>query len=187
MKPRRRIPWKTLSTKTAYENPWFFVTDSKVVRPDGKRGTYSVLHTRGGSRSVYIIPIDDKGRTLLHYKYRYPTKTWSWEIPAGGVNDGESPLTAAKRELVEESGLTAKRWAKLGEYQAQVGISSEWMHVFLARELARTKATGQLEEGIVKEKFVTFAEALSMINRHEMTDSQSISSLTLAALYLKKI
>ena len=188
MTTRRRIPWKTLSTKTVYKNPWFHVTESKVIRPDGKPGTYNVVHTRGGSASAYVIAIDARGRFLIHLEYRFPTKVWSWGLPGGGVEQGEPPLTSAKRELLEEADLRARRWSKLGELQAMTGIVSEWMHIFLAKELVRATSTIHPgDEQISDKKWVSFDQALRMIKRGELHDSQSIAAIILAGAHLKKI
>lgn len=173
------IPWKKLSSRTAYQNPWYRIREDKVIRPDGKEGVYGVLET---SHAAYLVPVDSEGRLLLIRQYRYPTEMWSWELPAGGM-DGQDPLVAAKRELGEELGLTARNWQKVAALQSLNGISSEIMYVFVAKDLEPT-SDKRAEEGIVETKKVTPTEFEAMIASGEMSCAQSIAAFTVARPHL---
>lgn len=174
-----KSPWKKLSSRTAYKNPWYRIREDKVIRPDGKEGVYGVLET---SHAVYLVPVDQDGKLLLIRQYRYPTERWSLEFPAGGM-DGQEPLVAAKRELGEELGLTADTWQKVASLQSLNGISNEIMHVFVAKGLKPT-ANKRAEEGIIETKKVTPTEFEAMIASGEMSCAQSIAAFTVARPHL---
>ncbi len=178
-----RKTWKTLSSKVVYRNPWYFVRQDRVIRPDGTRGTYDVVVSPD---SVFIVALDDRGRVLLIGQQRYTTRMYSMEVPGGG-SSGQPPLPAAKRELQEETGYVAKRWRKLGAFQSTNGMLCEIAHVYLAQGLRQTAHHEQAEEGIDQMRWVSLPTALRMIRRGQITDGQSMSALALAALVLGNI
>ena len=176
----KKNPWKQLSSRFVYRTPWFKIRKDRVVRPDGKRGEYHVIVTTPG---VFVVALTPQGQVYLVGLYRYTTGKFSWEIPGGG-SDGENPLQAAKRELWEETGLRAKKWKRLGSWQAWNGPSSETDFVFLAQELECSGTGRAKEEGIVTVKKVSFKRVFAMIRSGQLTDGQSITALTKAALFL---
>src|SRR6266542_5506246 len=97
--------WQTKSSKIVYENPWMRVFEDQVIMPNGSDGMYGYVESK--SDSVYVVPIDDEGYTYIVEQQRYTTKQLSWECVAGR-NEGDDPETAAKRELLEETGIRAK-------------------------------------------------------------------------------
>ncbi len=99
-------PWTTLATRLVYENPWIRVREDRVTRPDGKPGIYGVVEFK--NNAVGVLPVDEKGDVWLVGQYRYPLRTYSWEIPEGGGPAGEPPVTTAERELREETGLRSQ-------------------------------------------------------------------------------
>jgi ADP-ribose pyrophosphatase len=177
-------PWKTLSSETAFENPYFKIRRDKVIRPTGEEGTYDVLETPG---AVFIIALDDEGKFPLIGQFRYPTGVYSLEIPAGGRDkDSKDPLSDARRELQEETGLTAREWHEVGRCFAFNGISNEEMVTFVARDLKQTGLAEHEEEGILEVKKVNFEEAFHMIRSGEINDAQCIAAITQAAMYMGK-
>ncbi len=174
--------WEKLSSRIVYKTPWIKVIEDKVIKPDGEKGIYSYLKTNGDS--VFVVPLTDNNEVYLVKLFRYIIGKWSWEIP-GGNSDGEDLLKAAKRELKEETGLVAKSWENVGNFQAMSGVVGEKGHVFIARGLKETKENKKLEENIVEIKKVSFRKALRMIHDNEITDGHSIITLSKAALFLK--
>ena len=148
------------------------------MRPDGKTGIYGVVSARPATG---VVTLDEEGRTTLVGQYRYPLDVYSWEIPEGGAEAGESPLEAARRELREEAGLVAERWEPLGGpvhlsncFTAEVG------HLFLARGLGPTAATPDGTE-VLRVVTVPFREALARVDSGEITDAMSVIGILRAA------
>ena len=152
--------------------------EDQVINPAGQKTIYGVVSIK---RSVFIIALTDQKEIYLVGQYRYPTKMYSWEIPGGGAPKGQ-PLTAAKRELKEETGLTAKSWTKISEFQTFNGFCDEIGHIYLAQNLIQTNTNKQKEDGISQMKKVPFKQAIRMIKQGKITDSCSIVSIFLTAI-----
>jgi 8-oxo-dGDP phosphatase len=178
------MSWKTLSTRTAYENPWIRVREDQVVHPDGAEGLYGVVELRA---AVFVVALDPDDRVALIEIDRY-TVGPSLEVPAGG-SDGQEPLLAAQRELLEETGLQASEWRELGKVYALNGAALAPEHVFLARGLsaAADSSRTQLEEGISGVRFVPLPEVLAMIGAGEITDNETVAAVSLAAIHLGRL
>ena len=172
-------PWKRLGRRIAYENPWITVYHDEVARPDGSPGIYGVVHFR--SLAVGVVPLDDGGRVALVGQHRYPLDVLSWEIPEGGSLLGEDALDGAKRELREETGLSAGAWRVIGTYHLSNSVSDEEAILYLATNLrpgfAEPDATEQLEV-----RWVHLDEAMAMIDRGEITDAMSVIGLQRVAM-----
>ena len=127
-------PWKTLSSRVVYENPWIGVREDEVIRPDGLPGIYGVVHFK--NRAVGVLPVDRDGAIWLVGQYRYPLDAYSWEIPEGGCPASESPEETARRELREETGLVAGRLELVATSHLSNSVSDELGYVFRATELS---------------------------------------------------
>ncbi len=178
-------PWKTHSSKIVFENPYYHIRRDDVTKPNGEKGIYDVVETPG---SVIILAINDEGKFPLIGQFRYPTKNYSMELPSGGREKGSrDPLIDAKRELIEEAGLTAREWSEVGRSYPFNGAVCEEMVTYIARDLKKTEPTGHAEEGILEIKMVSLDEAFDMIKFGQISDGQTITALTQAAMYLGKI
>lgn len=177
--------WRTVDSRTAYENRWIRVREDHVVMPDGAPGLYGVVELR--HPAVFVVALDDDDRVLLVTLDRYTVGS-SVEVVAGG-SDGQDPLLAARRELAEEAGLAADEWTALGGMDALNGVVVAPEHVFLARGLraaveAEELAATQREEGIATARFVPFGEALAMVGDGRIRDGETIAALALAGIRL---
>jgi 8-oxo-dGTP pyrophosphatase MutT (NUDIX family) len=134
------LSWKTIGSERVHENPWFSVRKDSVVQPDGKPGEYYVVERAG---AVVIVAEDETGKLVLVRQTKYPVGKRLLEFPAGLVEGGENPIEAAKRELKEETGLSAESWESLGSLYPSAGMTDEKEYVFLARGLS--EGTSELE------------------------------------------
>lgn len=166
--------WKKVQSKYIAENPWYKVRQDRVIRPDGTEGTYNVIEC---GESVFIVPITKDKKILLVKLFRYTTQHEAWEVPAGGVEAGETPLVAAKRELQEETGYTGTTWQALGSFESMNGMTDAVAHVFEASGLNETQYHEKQEEGIIKVQGFSFDEAITMILEGSIVDGLSIAAL----------
>jgi 8-oxo-dGTP pyrophosphatase MutT (NUDIX family) len=173
-------PWKKLSSKIVYKNKYYKVREDEVIRPDNKKGKYFVIEQ---PPSVMIVPLTTNNEIYLVGLYRYTTNSFSWEIP-GGACDNQKPITAAKRELKEETGLIAKKWELLGLHQPLNASNEKYIYTVLAQDVTQTGNNKQKEEGIVELKKVSFKKVLEMIKTGKILDGETTSSILLAGLKL---
>lgn len=176
-------PWKTLTIKEVYDNPWINVTHREVITPSGTTGIYGMVHFK--NIAIAIIPIDNEGYTWLVGQYRYTINRYSWEVPEGGGSHGISPLESAQRELLEETGITAGTWIEAGELHLSNSVTDERGLIFVAKDLsfgeAKPEETEQLEI-----KKVHFEEALEMAMNGEITDAFAVVAILKVKLMMDK-
>ena len=115
--------WIILDEKKVYDNKWINLTHFNVLNPNGGEGVYGKVHFK--NIAIGIVPIDDEGNTWLVGQERFPINLYSWEIPEGGCPLNEKPLDAAKRELVEETGLVAAEWRQILTLHLSNSVSDE--------------------------------------------------------------
>lgn len=162
-------PWQTLGSREIYENAWIGVREDSVVRPDGERGIYGVVHFK--NVAVGVLAVEDEHIYLVG-QYRYTLNAYSWEIPEGGCPDGEDLLEAAKRELAEETGLRAEHWRQLGEAHLSNSVSDERAVWFLASGLTPGESRPEGTERLQVRR-VTLSEATRMALNGEISDALS--------------
>ncbi|MCL5436167.1 MAG: NUDIX hydrolase [Patescibacteria group bacterium] len=162
--------WKTLSSKKVYQNRYFTIEEDDCLRPDGQPGKYFVMHRKHG---VTVVPFDGK-RLYLVNQYRYPCKERLWEFPAGSA-ETEDYLAEAKKELLEETGITAGRWTALGEFYCGPGFSDHKGKMFLAEDLTLGDPKRESGESDIIVKKFTPEEVEKMILTGEILDSWTIT------------
>jgi 8-oxo-dGTP pyrophosphatase MutT (NUDIX family) len=182
MFPRQRGPWQQLDEKIVYENPWIRLTHENVVTPGGTDGIYGVVHFK--SRAVGVVPVDAEGFVWLVKQYRYTLNAYSIEIPEGGSPFHEDMLETAKRELREETGLTASHWSRLLDLHTSNSVTDEGGVLYLAQGLTEGVTEFEATEDIEVLR-VPLSEAVDWIFAGKITDSLSVMGLLAAERCIK--
>jgi ADP-ribose pyrophosphatase len=175
MKPR---PWKTLSSREIYENPWMRLREDVAQMPDGRTTIYGVV---AFGDCVGVVPFVDADHVLLVRQYRYVQgEDHRWESPTGGVHQGETLEQAAQRELAEEAGYHAERLIHVSSYYTSKSICDETAHIYVGEDLTPAKAQPDDTEFLQRRVF-PLDEALQMVLEGKIMDSMSVIGLLLAA------
>ncbi len=168
---------KTISTKVVYENKYFRVSEDRFIHPhDEEEGSYAYVEK---STAVVVVALDEADRIFFVKQYRYTVDAESVELPIGKVEGNEPPLEGAKRELLEETGLSASSWNLLGVLWEVPGWSSSSAYVYLARGLSRSSRRLEHTERDMTDTTISLAEVRGMIAAGEIRDCLTISSLCL--------
>jgi ADP-ribose pyrophosphatase len=178
----KKLVEKLLSSKKLFKGSFFEVTHDTVELPDGKTASREYIIHNG---AVAIIAITNDNNIIIERQYRHPVRQIMLEIPAGKLEIDENPLEAAKRELSEETGFTAKAWIELGTCLPCIGYSSEKITYYLATEL--NSGSTNLDDGeFVETLTMPFNEFLDMVYNGEVTDTKTIAGIMLYQGYLRK-
>lgn len=165
-------PWTTLTSEQVYDSPWISLTKHNVLNPHGNPGTYSVVHFK--NIAIGILPLDENYNTWIVGQYRYPINQYTWEIPEGGGKLDVPPLESAKRELLEETGITAQKWTKIQEMHLSNSASDEFCVLYIAQELNFGKSEPEEDEELEIRK-LPFEELYKMVKNGEITDSLTVT------------
>lgn len=174
-------PWKTKSVAITYDNPWITVSEHQVINPSGGDGIYGVVHFK--NFAIGILPIDAEKNIWLIGQYRYPLKAYSWEIPEGGGPLHISPLESARRELLEEAGIIARKWTLIQTMHISNSCTDEFAYIYMAEDLEHTSPDPDDDE-ILEIRKLPFEEAYAMMEAGEITDSLTVVALLKAKIIL---
>jgi len=164
-------PWNVNSKRDVFENPWIKVTDHDVTHPDGSPGEYGVVRFK--NIAIGVLPIDAEGNVPLVGQHRFPLDRYSWELPEGGGPVNVDPLQSAKRELAEESGLSAANWVQLSAFDISNSVTDERAICYLAWDLKEGAAAPEPSEALTI-KWVSYKDLLEMVMSGEVTDSLTV-------------
>ena len=151
----------------------------RTVKPDYKR--FKVCDRCGfvhfpSPKLVAGCLVIERGRVLLEHQYRHAAQSMMWELPAGRIDDGERELAAAKRELLEETGYTARSWRKILHFYVSPGFLDETMTIYLARELKAGRAQPEADEKI-EVHFFSLAATQQMVLTGRIRDAKTIAGI----------
>jgi len=167
---------RVVSSRLVYRGPVFWVTSERVVEPSGVRVLREVVRHTG---SVVVLATREDRReplVLLERQYRHAAESYLWELPAGRIDKGEKALAAAKRELLEETGYTARHWKRILKFFASPGFVAEPMTVFWARGLTPGPAQPEADE-VIEQHLVPLSKAVRMVVRGTIRDAKTIASV----------
>ena len=175
--PIKRGPWTVRATRVVYDNPWITVREHDVTRPDGAPGLYGVVSPK--NLAIGVLPIFANGDVMLVGQHRFPTDAWSWELPEGGGPAHEDPLETARRELAEETGLTASHWREFLRFDVSNCVTDERAIAFLAWDLEQGEARPDGDEAITTAR-APFHEALERAMTGDIADGFTLAMLAKA-------
>lgn len=164
-------PWKILSTKEHYDNPWVNVVEHQVTNPAGNPGIYSVVHFK--NLAICILPLDDNYNTWIVGQYRFPVEQYSWEVPEGGGPLETDPLDSAKRELQEECGIVAHQWTQIATCHLSNSGTDEKAMVYVAKGLSFHQSSPE-ETEVLQVKKIPFETLFQMVMNNEVMDAPTI-------------
>lgn len=167
-------PWTTRSIRTVYENAWITVFEDQVTTPAHTPGIYGRVCMK--NKAIGIIPVDKEGFTWIVGQYRYTLNAYSWEIPMGGSANNETEKEAARRELLEETGLEANELKEIARVHTSNSVTDEEGRVFLATDLQQVSPKPD-ETEVLKVIRLPIDEAIDMAKDGRITDAISIVGL----------
>jgi 8-oxo-dGTP pyrophosphatase MutT (NUDIX family) len=171
-------PWKTVSTRQIYKNDWMRLREDVAALPNGRTTIYGVCEF---GECVGALPFVDNEHVLMIRQFRYVQgENQRWEMPTGGLREGETPERAAQRELMEEGGIRAGELLWVSSYFTSKSVCDETAHIYLGRGLSPAEAAPDETEFIERGVF-TFDDVLHMVETSEIRDSMTVIAVLHAA------
>ena len=176
------MPFELIRSEILFKGRAFAIRRDHLKTPDGRETKFDIIEHGG---SVVIVPLDSEGNLLFVRQYRHAASMDLLELPAGTLEEGEDPALCAAREIREETGFAADNIQKIGDFYLAPGYSTEFMRVYLARDLRHDPLAADADEFLSLEK-IPLAEALQKAERGEIPDAKSLAALLLARPHLEK-
>ncbi|MCW5650221.1 MAG: NUDIX hydrolase [Ramlibacter sp.] len=169
----RELVESQMASQTLFKGSFLEAFRDTVRLPDGREAVREYVKHPG---AVVVVALLDDGRVVMERQFRYPVGRVMTEFPAGKLDAGEDPLWCGQRELLEETGYTAREWARAGAMHLAIAYSTEIIHIYFARGL--TAGPRQLDDGEFLEVFAaTPQELLAWSRSGELTDAKSLTCL----------
>ncbi|HDQ45102.1 MAG TPA: NUDIX hydrolase [bacterium] len=167
--------------ETVFTGKYLDVRKYHLRLPDGRKAVREIVHVRD---SVAVLPVDPEGRVILVRQHRPAVGKTLIEIPAGLLDEGESPEEAALRECEEETGYRPGRLEKLITYAHAEGYSTGWMTLFVGSDLVHTGRIRLDRTENLHAVCLPFPELARKVRANEIVDSKTILSVTLGKAWL---
>ncbi len=179
---QKQLTEKKISSKHVFDGKLLQVYVDDVQLPDGTTSTRDWIKHPGASS---VVPVFEDGTIMLLKQFRYPPRKIFIEVPAGKLDEGESPAKTAERELLEETGISCSSISDAGSFFPAIGYADEEIFVFVAWGLTEQAKSVDDDEFVLNHR-VSFAAALEMIATGEITDAKTICSIIKAKLWWEK-
>jgi 8-oxo-dGTP pyrophosphatase MutT (NUDIX family) len=176
------MPFELLSSEPIFQGRAFKIRRDTFRTPDGRESKFEIVVHIG---SVTIVPIDAEGNILFVRQYRQAAGLDMLELPAGTREEGEPYEVCAAREIREETGMSAAKLERIGDFYLAPGYSTEFMAVFLATGLKHDPLEADEDEFLQVEK-IPVKKAIEMAERGELPDAKTLAALLLARPHLEK-
>ena len=173
--------WKLLGKVERFKTPWWRVVERKYQTSKGKDVSWFVIEKKN---AVSVLCLDEKEKAVLIRYYRPGVDKVVWDLPTGYMDDGETPLQAAKRELREETGYTAKEWISLGKYAGNAQGDTILVYCFLALKGRKTHSQDLDEDEDIVVKTASLNELKKKVKSGEIFD---LTRVAVALLGLEKL
>jgi 8-oxo-dGTP pyrophosphatase MutT (NUDIX family) len=167
-------PWKFLTAKAAFENPWLKLVEQEVIDPAGQQRIYGIVRFK--KLAVGVLPITDEGQVHLVGQWRVPLGRYSWEMPEGGCEAGEDPPDCARRELEEEAGVRALRLEPIVKMDLSNSVTDEQAICYLATGLSPGAHAPEPVE-VLRNRLVPFREVLADVAAGRITDAMTVATV----------
>lgn len=172
------LKWKSLKSRVVISDRWIHLQADRCLMPSGKiLDPYYVIREPDW---VHVVAFRDDRRVLLVRQYRYAAGVTCWELPGGAVHKGERHLSAAKRELLEETGGRSVRWTKLGRFYANPARQDNSVHGYLAERVKITSAPALDATEEIESRFFTVEEVRRLIFHGKFSNVMHVALLFLA-------
>jgi len=178
---KKNGPWTIKGSDLKYRNPWIELREDQVVRPDGTEGVYGVVTQKPG---ISVLALDDDGFVYVVEEFRYALERNSLETVSGAIDEGEDSLDAAKRELKEETGITAHDWHSFGWLDPLSSTVRCPQHLYLARKLMFGIRKPDDNE-LIEVRKLKFTDVVQLVLDNKITYGPSCVLILKANEYLK--
>ncbi len=176
-------PWIVTKTEEIYNTPWIKLVRHEVIHPSGNPGVYSVTHFK--NLAIGVLPLDEDNNTWLVGQYRFPLNKYSWEIPEGGGALDIPPVESAKRELKEETGISAKEFIEIQRMHLSNSATDELAILYVAKGLSFGDAQPEESEELNCVK-IPFDEVYKKVLSGEITDSLTVVAVLKIKLMMQE-
>jgi 8-oxo-dGTP pyrophosphatase MutT (NUDIX family) len=177
--------WEHLRSEKFFETPYFALRSDRLRLPDGAiKDPYYVIERPD---AAIIFPLTKEGEVVLVRQYRPPLKRMELGLPAGLIEEGEKPETAARRELLEETGYSGGAWEILGSLASSPSLKNNWAYLFLARGVEATALPDPDEHELVETLKVPVEDLLGLVRWGEIVSSSGVAAIMLALERLEEL